>query len=154
MSNFQRKPMYYSLQQIKLALLEGFMSTRQAGQSNRHSGTFRFTLGDHQIELDMWMWQLAEKDQEKWLAKDKKRTLDYCPSFYVGAEEKQKPAFFLDPMEYLQGEHPIDSGAGPQESALVVEQDTTDKGRAKTRAKMEAAIRPDEIDECEKEAVA
>ncbi len=144
----------FNLQQIKLALLKGFMSTRRAGESNRHSGTFRFELGGHQIELDMWLWQLAEKDQEKWLAKDKRRTLDYCPSFYVGAEEKQKPAFFLDALESLMGEDAIDSGKGPQESSLVVEQDTTDKGRAKTRAKMEAAIRPDEIDECEKESVA
>ena len=144
----------FNLQQIKFALLKGFMSTRRAGESNRHSGTFRFELGGHQIELDMWLWQLAEKDQEKWLAKDKRRTLDYCPSFYCGAEEKQKPAFFLDAMEALMGEHEIDSGKGPQESSLVIEQDTTDKGRAKTRAKMEAAIRPDEIDECEKENAA
>lgn len=144
----------FNLQQIKFALLQGFMSTRRAGESNRHSGTFRFELGGHQVELDMWLWQLAEKDQEKWLSKDKRRTLDYCPSFYCGAEKKQKAAFFLDPVESLMGEHPIDSGRGAQESALVVEQDTTDEGRAKTRAKMEAAIRPDEIDQCEKDAVA
>jgi hypothetical protein len=144
----------FNLQQIKLALLKGFMSTRRSGESNRHSGTFRFELGGHQIELDMWLWELAEKDQEKWLKKDKRRTLDYCPSFYCGAEEKQKPAFFLDALESLMGEDAIDGGKGPQESSLVVEQDTTDKGRAKTRAKMEAALRPDEIDECEKGAVA
>lgn len=144
----------FNLQQIKLALLTGFMSARRSGESNRHSGTFRFQLGDHKIELDMWLWELAEKDQQKWLAKDERRTLDYCPSLYCGAEEKQKPAFFLDPVESLAGEHLIDSGKGAQESALVVEQDTTDAGRAKTRAKMEAAIRPDEIDECEKENAA
>ena len=144
----------FNLQQIKLALLTGFMSLKQAGESNRSSGTFRFTLGDHQIELDMWLWKLAEKDIEKWVSKKDGRTPSYAPTFYCGAEEKQKPAFFLDPVEYLQGRHPIDSMQGPQESALVVEQDTTDKGRAKTRAKMEAAIRPDEIDECEKENAA
>jgi len=149
----------YSLQQIKLALLTGFMSVRRSGESPRHSGTFRMTLAEgtpdqFQIECDAWLWELQEKDQEKWLAKDKKRTLDYCPSMYMGTEKKQKAEFFLDPVEALQGQHEIDSGEGPQESALVVEQDTTDKGRAKTRAKMEAAIRPDEIDDCEKEAVA
>jgi hypothetical protein len=144
----------FNLQQIKLALLSGFMSMKQSGESNRANGTFRFTLGGHEIEMDMWLWKLAEKDIEKWISKKEGRTPDYAPTFYVGPEEKQKPAFFFDPVEYLQGEHPIDSMAGPQESALVVEQDTTDKGRAKTRAKMEAAIRPDEIDECEKEAQA
>jgi hypothetical protein len=149
----------YNLQQIKLALLTGFMSVRRSGDSARHSGTFRMTLAEGtpnqtQIEFDAWVWELQEKDQEKWLSKDKKRTLDYCPSMYIGAESKQKAEFFIDPVEALMGEHEIDSGKGSQESALVVEQDTTDAGRAKTRAKMEAAIRPDEIDECEKEAVA
>lgn len=149
----------YNLQQIKLALLTGFMSVRRAGESSRHSGTFRMTLAEgtaneRQIEFDAWVWELQDKDQQKWLGKDKKRTLDYCPSMYIGAESKQKAEFFIDPVEALQGEHMIDSGKGSQESSLVVEQDTTDKARAKTRSKMEAAIRADEIDECEKEAVA
>ena len=135
----------FNLQQIKLALLKGFMSTRRSGESNRHSGTFRFELGGHQIELDMWMWELAEKDQEKWLAKDKRRTLDYCPSFYVGAEEKQKPAFFLDALESLMGEDVIDSGKGPQDDTAVVARDTQKHADAVTSAKMTKAERDAEV---------
>lgn len=105
----------YNLQQIKLGLLTMFASVRRSGESARHSGTFRLTLAEGtpaeaQIEFDAWLWELQEKDQEKWLAKDKRRTLDYCPSLYIGAESKQKAAFFVDPVETAAGECPIDSG--------------------------------------------
>lgn len=149
----------YSLQQIKLALLTGFMSAKVGGNPARHTGQFRMKLDkgtpeEFEIEVDAWMWELQDKDREKWLGKSKTNKPENCPSFYMGIDDKQKKSFWMDPVEALQGEHLIDSGKGSQESSLVVEQDTTEKGRAKTRAKMEAAIRPDEIDECEKENAA
>lgn len=149
----------FNLQEIKLAALTMFVAMRRQGESNRSSGTARMTLGEGtpretQIEFDIWSWDLQEKDIEKWMAKDKKRTKDYAPTTYVGAEAKQKAAFFIDPVEALQGQHIIDSGKGPQDRTLDVERQTQLAADIIAAYKADLAMRDDEIDESEKENAA
>lgn len=147
---------------IKLALLEMY-SYGLFGRDSRATGEMKMTLcpnTENELEVcfNVWGYKLTDEKKTQWAAKDHRKAQgkkpDDAPIFYFGVEDKQNKAFFIDPVEALQGEHIIDSGKGSQESALVVEQDTTTKARAKTRSKMEAAIRADEIDECEKESVA